>query len=85
MGNKKKERKKVNNTLRGQSASIIYMDEWAFDCIQYECPICSEVDAFNYIINATKPWLCRICGSRNEPDLSDLPFGCLATGSREDA
>jgi len=86
MGNKKKERKEVISTLRGKSTGFLYMDDWAY---LVSCPICSEIDAFSYFISATKSiegyWLCRICGSRNEPDLSDLPMGCLATGMKVDA
>ena len=88
MGNKKKERKEVKSTLGCQTPiGAVYESKTAFT--EYECPICSEVDAFYYVISAAKSidsyWLCRICGSRHEPDLSDLPMGCLAIGIRSDA
>ena len=88
MGNKKKERKEVKGTLGSQIlSSTVCESKTTFT--EYECPICSETDAFWYIVDAAKSidsyWLCRICGSRNEPDLSDLPLGCLATGMKVDA
>ncbi len=86
MGNKKKERKEVKSTLGGQTPiSAVCESKTTFT--KYKCPVCFEADASFHIVNATKSidsyWLCRICGSRSEPDLSDLPLGYLAIGVRE--
>jgi hypothetical protein len=86
MGNKKKERKEVKSTLGGNTPrSAALGGRTTFT--EYKCPICSETDAYYYIVDAAgsrgNSWLCGICGSRNSPYLSDLPFGCLATGIKK--
>ena len=85
MGNKKKKRKAK---LRICSKETSFNgSSWTTTSTVYECPVCCS-ENYYYIVDATKPksnWLCGICGYTCEPDCSDVPFGYLAVGIRENA